>query len=111
MLEPYTEPTLPAAAAAMQRPDFSDRANVLFGADSRVTFGDGDVTSIDRGTLHGVVPGARYAIYRDLHNGMPLIHVGEAVVLVTSEQTSKLSVTRVIDAIQPGDIMVPRRLP
>jgi len=109
MLERYTESALPAAASAMVAPDFSDRANVLFGVDNRVIFGDGDVMSIDRGTLHGVVPGARYAIYRDLLNGMPLIHVGEAVVLAPSEQTSKVAVTKVIDAVQPGDIVVPRR--
>jgi hypothetical protein len=111
LLEPYTEVSIPAAAAPMEAPDFSDRGGILFGADNRVTFGDGDVMSIDRGTLHGVVPGARYALYRDLHNGMPLIHLGEAVVLVTGEQTSKVAVTKALDAIQPGDIVVPRRVP
>ena len=111
MLEPYTELALPTAAAPPVAPDFSDRANILFGADRRIMFGDGDVMSIERGTLHGVVPGARYAIYRDLKNGLPLIHVGEAVVLQTAELTSKVAVTRVTDAIQPGDIAVPRRTP
>jgi hypothetical protein len=33
------------------------------------------------------------------------------VVLETAEQTSKVAITRVIDAIQPGDIAVPRRKP
>ena len=61
--------------------------------------------------LHGVVPGARYAFYRDFHNGMPLVHIGEAVVLETAEQTSKVAITRVLDSIQPGDIAVPRRKP
>lgn len=111
MLEPYVELTLPTAPSAMVEPDFSDRASILFGADNRVTFGDGDVMSIDRGTIHGVVAGARYALYRDLRNGMPLLHIGEAVVLATSEQTSKVAVTLVIDAIQVGDVVVPRRAP
>lgn len=111
MLEPYAELSLPTAPAALAPPDFTDRANVLFGADNRVTFGDGDVMSIDRGTLHGVVPGARFALYRDLHNGMPLIHIGEAVALAISEQTSKVAVTRALDAIQPGDLVVARRAP
>jgi len=111
MLEPYVELTLPTAPSPMLAPDFADRANILFGADNRVNFGDGDVMSIDRGTIHGVVAGARYALYRDLRNGMPLLHIGEAVVLATSEQTSKLAVTRVVDAIQPGDVVVPRRTP
>jgi hypothetical protein len=111
MLEPYVELTLPAAAAPLEPADFTDRAKVLTGADGRIMFGDGDVMSIERGTLHGVVPGARYAFYRDFHNGLPLVHVGEAVVLETAEQTSKVAVTRVLDPIQPGDIAVPRRKP
>ena len=111
MLEPYIELALPANATAMDPPDFSDRASILFGADNRVMFGDGDVMSVDRGTLHGVVAGARFALYRDRRNGMPLIHVGEAVVLAAGQQTSKVAVTRVFDAIQPGDIAVARRAP
>ncbi len=42
---------------------------------------------------------------------MPLMHIGEAVVLATSEQTSKVMVTRALDAIQSGDVVVPRRTP
>jgi hypothetical protein len=67
--------------------------------------------SIERGSLHGVVPGARYALYRDFRNGMPLVHVGEAVVLETAQQTSKVAITRLTDPIQSGDIAVPRRKP
>jgi hypothetical protein len=111
MLEPYVELTLPSAAAPIEPPDFTDRANVLTGVDSRIMFADGDVMSIERGTLHGVVPGARYALYRDFHNGMPLVHVGEGVVLETAEQTSKVAITSLLDPIQPGDIAVPRRKP
>jgi hypothetical protein len=110
-LEPFAEIELPKEASAMIPPDFSDRANVLFGVNNRVLFGDGDVMSIDRGTLHGVVPGARYALYRDLRNGMPLVHLGEAVVLVVSETTSKVVVISTADGVEPGDIVVPRRVP
>jgi hypothetical protein len=111
LLEPYTEAVLPTDADALVPPDFADRSSVLFGANNRVLFGDGDVMSIDRGTLHGVVPGARYALYRDLKNGMPLIYLGEAVVLVTGEQTSKAVVTKALDGINTGDLAVPRRTP
>jgi hypothetical protein len=110
-LEPYVETVLPAAAAPVVPPDFGDRANILFGVDNRVLFGDGDVMSIDRGTLHGAVPGARYALYRDRRDGMPLIYMGEAVVLVTAEQTSKVMITRAVDGVEVGDVAVPRRQP
>jgi hypothetical protein len=110
-LEPYVEPVIPTDASAMVAPDFSDRANLLFGQDNRVSFGDGDIVSIDRGTVHGVVPGARYAIYRDSHDGMPLVHIGEAVVMAVNETTSKVVVTKAYDAIAGSDIAVPRRAP
>ena len=110
-LEPFTPVTLPTAAAAMEPPDFSERARVLFGADNRLAYGFGDTLSIDRGTLHGLVPGARFALYRDKRNGEPLVYIGEAVVMVTSEQTSKVVVTVAKDALQTGDLAIPRRKP
>jgi len=110
-LEPFVEPVLPTEATAMIPPDFSDRASLLFGQDNRVLFGDGDIASINRGTVQGVVPGARYAIYRDNHDAMPLVHIGEAVVLATSDMTSKVIVTKATDGILGSDIAVPRRVP
>lgn len=110
-LEPYVETGLPSAAAPVVPPDFTDRANILFGVDNRVLLGDGDVMSIDRGTIHGVVPGARYALYRDRRDGMPLIYMGEAVVMVTAELTSKVVITKALNALELGDIAVPRRAP
>ena len=61
--------------------------------------------------VNGVVAGHRYAIYRDFHNGLPLVHVGEAVVMSAGEQTSKVVVTTTRDSIEPGDVAVPRRQP
>ena len=111
-LEPYVEPTLPTAAATMLKPNFDDRANILQGTDSRAMFGDGDTLSIDRGTAHGVVLGARYAIYRDPRTGtegMPLFYIADAVVMELGEQTSKLVVIKSVDAVQvASDVAVPR---
>ena len=109
ILEPFVEVPLPTSASAPMLPDFDDRAAVLFGKDNRVAFGNGDVFSIERGTLQGVVPGARYAIYRDLRNHLPLIYVADVVVMTVNELTSKVVVTSAIDAIEPGDVAVPRR--
>ena len=111
-LEPYVEPTLPTSAATMLKPNFDDRANILVGTDSRAMFGDGDTLSIDRGTAHGVVLGARYAIYRDPRTGtegMPLFYVADAVVMELGEHTSKLVIVKSVDAVQvQSDVAVPR---
>ena len=111
-LEPYTETVMPTSIAAGDvAPDFSDRGNILFGSDNRTLLGNGEVLSIDRGTVQGTVPGARFAIYRDRRDGMPLFYLGEIVVLSVGEQTSKVVITRTVDGVEPGDIVVPRRAP
>lgn len=108
-LEPYVERSLPTTATPPVVPDFTDRGSVMFGLDNRVLFGHGDVLSIDRGTVHGVAAGQRFAIYRDRRDGLPLIHIGEAVVMTTEELTSKVVVTMSYDGIERGDVVVPRR--
>ncbi|HWI18099.1 MAG TPA: hypothetical protein VNT81_10150 [Vicinamibacterales bacterium] len=112
MLEPHVELSLPTSAGSPDIvPDFTDRAKLLFGSDNRALVGLGSLASVDRGTLHGVVPGARFAIYRDNRNGMPLVHIGEAVVLAVSELSSKVMITKSLDGIESNDVAVPRRAP
>ena len=109
-LDVYTEPTLPTTAAEFLLPDFDERANVLKGTDGKSIFADGDTLSINRGTVHGVVLGARYAFYRDRLDGMPLFYLGDAVVVELGELTSKSVVVRTTDAITLADVAIPRRL-
>jgi hypothetical protein len=110
MLEPYAEFAVPTTATAADlAPDFSDRAKLIFGLDTRELVASGDIVSIDRGTAHGVVPGARFAVYRDKRNGLPLIHIGEVVVLQVGETNSKVMITKAQDGMQTGDVAVPRR--
>lgn len=108
-LEPYVEHELPTSVDAMAEAQFSDRADILFGSGGRETFADGDVMSIDRGASDGVTMGARFAIYRDKHNGLPLVHIGEAVVVVPLERVSALVLVSVTDAVTTGDVAIPRR--
>lgn len=110
-LEPFTALELPTSADAMGAPDFDDRANILFGTDTTGSFGDGDTLNIDRGTVHGVAPGARFAIYRNTQDGLPLVYIGDAVVLEQGELTSKVVLVRVKDVVQQGDVVVRRRNP
>lgn len=110
-LEPFTEVVLPTAADAMGEPQFAERAQILFGADGRLTFGDGDTFSIDRGMTQGVAVGARFAIYRDHHDGIPLVYLGDAVVMEAGELTSKVVLVIAKDVVEAGDVAIPRRMP
>ena len=110
-LEPFVETVLPTSADPLGAPIFGDYANILFGTDTRTTFGDGDTLNIDRGTVHGVIPGARFAIFRNVVQGLPLVYVGDVVVMEQGELTSKVVVVRVTDVVQQGDVVVRRRNP
>lgn len=108
-LEPYVEVALPTPAVSAAAPDFSERIPILPGIEGRQMFGDGDTFSIARGTAHGVVAGARFAIYRDRKDGKPLVHIGEAIVTDPSATSAKLLLMTATDAVDTKDIAVPRR--
>jgi hypothetical protein len=114
-LEPYFELILPAN---LDRPDttgeldFSAPARVLFGNEERATGATGDFMVIDAGLSHRVEPGARFAIYRDLNvAGMPLAPVGEAIVVHAGTDTAVVRLTMTRDAVQQGDLLIPRKRP
>jgi hypothetical protein len=109
-LEPLVMPTLPRANAPGGAANYEDRARVLVGKDQRDMFGDGDILSIDRGTAHGVTAGTRFLLYKDRLNGLPLVEVGEAVVLETAAENSRAVVVRALDFVEVGDVAV-RRAP
>ena len=108
-LEPYAEPVLPAPDANVAAPDFTERVQILPGLEGRILFADGDSFSIARGTEHGVVAGSRFAIYRDRHDGKPLMHIGEAIVTDPSATSSRVLLMKTIAAVETSDLAVPRR--
>ncbi len=114
-LEPYFEPILPANLDRTDTTgelDFSTPARVLFGDEERTTGATGDFMVIDAGLSHGAEPGARFAIYRDLNvSGVPLAPVGEAIVVLASADTAVVRLTMTRDAVQRGDLLIPRRKP
>ena len=62
-------PVIPAGAesdVSAGEPDFGALGRVLAASEDRNTAGAGDFIVIDRGTDQGVVPGARFAVYRDV---------------------------------------------
>jgi hypothetical protein len=111
-LEPYVEPVTPSDANRTDtsgKLDFSAPAHVLFGDYGRRTGGAGDLMVADIGQSQGATPGARFAIYRDVHRaGLPLAAVGEAIVVSAGSDTSLVRLTQTIDAVQTGDLLIPR---
>src|SRR5215468_1083992 len=106
-LEPFVPPAVPASVEASDvtgEPDFGDLGHIVNGSEDRSTFGGGDFALIDRGSEQGVVPGQRLAIYRDPHTGgLPLVSVGEAIVISTSGSAALARITRSRDAVFEGD--------
>ena len=81
----------------------------MFGEDDHYAVGKGKFMIADV-TEDAIAPGARYAIYRDVHQaGVPLAYVGEAVVVFPGPQASVLRLTLARDAVQGGDLLIPRK--
>ncbi len=122
-LEPFVAPVLPAGADRDEtpgEPDFTSLGRVLTGNEDRSTGGAGDFMLIDRGSDQGVMPGSRFAVYRDIGSAamyrdgggavaVPLASVGEAIVITTSATIALTRITRARDAVITGDYVVPRK--
>jgi hypothetical protein len=112
-LEPFVMPVVPDGAErddASGEPDFTSLGRIVGGSENRQTAGPGDFVLIDQGRDRGVVPGSRYAIYRDLGvAGMPLTTVGEAVTITIGRTMAVARITRARDAARAGDYVALRR--
>jgi hypothetical protein len=112
-LEAYAEPALPSGLMKPDttgEPDFMAAGRVMYGQEERITGAAGDFMMADLGEDDGVVAGARFAIYRDVEvEDVPLVAIGEAVVVNVSEETSLIRITQARDAVRSGDLLVPRR--
>src|SRR5262249_45415 len=113
VLQPFVPPSLPAGAehdVGGGEPDFNSLGHVLFGVENHRAGGGGDLMLIDRGSDQGVVPGTRFAVYRDVQTGgVPLWRVGEGVVVSIGKTMSLARITRSRDAVVTGDYVVPRK--
>jgi hypothetical protein len=112
-LEEYAETALPAgmmAADTTGHPDFAAAGRVMYGQEERVTGATGDFMIVDVGGNDGAAAGDRFAIYRDVQVAdVPLVAIGEAIVVSVSDETSLVRITRARDAVRTGDLLVPRR--
>ena len=107
-LEPFVAPPAATPAGPAAEPDFSTMGRVLYGNNQQQLGAAGDLMLIDRGDEHGATPGARFAIYRDLRTGVPLVAVGEGMVVSSSGGRSLMRILSSRSAVESGDYVVPR---
>jgi hypothetical protein len=112
-LAPFVLPLVPAETDRNDTsgtPDFSAAlGHVLFGNEVHDTGVAGDFMMLDRGARQGMSPGVRLAIYRDLHvGGVPLVAIGDAIVVSTADTMSVMRIVATRDVIQGGDYVVPK---
>jgi hypothetical protein len=112
-LVPFVAPVLPAGAdrdEAPGQPDFMALGRIVTGGGERVATAPGDFVLIDQGSDQGVIPGARFALFRDVGpKGTPLASVGEAIVISTGTSMSLTRITRARDVVYGGDYVAPRK--
>ena len=113
-LDPFVPPAPPADAMRTEtpgQPDFTALARVSGGTEDRQTLGQGDFATIDWGAERGLAAGTRFAIYRDvgMGGGLPMVSIGEGIVISTAHNTALTRITRARDAVYVGDYIAIRR--
>ena len=103
-LEPLAHREMPAPSGDRGKPKRDDYGRVLPGIDYRRSFATGDFFLLDRGTDFGIVPGARFVVYRDKKQAENfLFEIGEAVAVSVNADWSTLRLTKALDAVTEGD--------
>ncbi len=111
-LVPFVPPEIPPGADSNDiagQPDFATLGTIVVGNEDRSTVGGGEFVLIDWGKTQGVLPGVRFAIYRNVAEGVPLVSVGEGVVISMGANLALTRVTRARDAVYNGDLVAFRR--
>jgi hypothetical protein len=116
LLDDYLVPFVPPDAGSsadgkgtLGQPDFTTPGRIVVGNEDRSTLGAGEFALIDWGKTQGVVPGARFAIYRSVGDGLPLVSVGDGVVISMGASLALTRVTEARDAVYAGDLVAFRR--
>lgn len=122
-LEPFTPPMIAARAVPGSTPQYADMGHILTGDEAAQNVGAaGQLIGIDRGSNHGIVPGQRFLVFRDkgrLRNEspeysqryvdstghLPLVEIGEVLVMSVRAETSTVRVVVAKDAITMGDLI------
>lgn len=109
-LEPFVLPE--ARALLLDRPAAQpgNYGRIIGSDDLRSRFGRGDFFIVDRGSDHGVTPGAQFVIYRNkrVAENLPF-ELGEAVAVEVRPESFTLRGTLSRDAFFLGDYVALRR--
>ncbi len=121
-LEPYVEPTVATQPAAGNMPIYDNMGHIQTGVEGSQVFGVGQMANIDRGIKAGVVTGQRFLVFRNKRYltvpsvgksesftkaapQMPLVEIGEVMVVAVRDDDATVQVLAQKDAIMTGDLI------
>jgi hypothetical protein len=121
-LEPFVAPTVPSRVSSGNTPVYENMGHIMTGVEGSQVAGVGQLMNIDRGTNVGVVAGQRYLVFRDkrdqitptrnksdvfllMSQQMPLVEVGEVMVVAVRPDDATVQVLLQKDAIRTGDLI------
>lgn len=121
-LEPFSPPLVAARTLSAGAAQFDNMGRILTGDEARVSAGIKDFLNIDRGSNTGIVMGQRFLVFRDKRTSevntsgyskmlqqdlrrLPLVEVGEVVVVAVRPNGATVQVTVARDAIRSGDLI------
>jgi hypothetical protein len=125
-LEPYTAPTIAARPIPGDTPHYENMGHIVTGPMGLTTTAPGQITTIDRGSNAGVVVGQRFLVFRDrrtlrvettgrstvfesMEGRLPLVEVGQVLVVAVRPEDSTVQVVISKDAVTAGDMIAPIR--
>jgi hypothetical protein len=121
-LEPYVEPTVASQPPAGNMPIYDNMGHIKTGVEGSQLFGLGQMANIDRGIKAGVVAGQRFLVFRNKRYlpvplvgkskefakaapQMPLVEIGEVMVVAVRDDDATVQVLAQKDAIMTGDLI------
>ncbi|MSO56143.1 MAG: hypothetical protein EXQ55_04375 [Acidobacteria bacterium] len=121
-MEPFVAPMVPVQSSQGNTPFYENMGHIMTGVEASQIAGVGQLMNIDLGSNTGVVAGQRFLVFRDKRDlivptraksaifldasaRMPLVEVGEVVVVAVREDDATVKVLAQKDAIRTGDLI------
>ena len=125
-LEPFVAPTIAERAVPGSTPQYENMGHIVTAGEGFHTVAVGQMTTIDRGTNSGIIVGQRFLVFRDKRDQtldrtgkseqfaelavrLPLVEIGEVLVVAVRPEDSTVQVITSKDAITTGDLIAPIR--